>query len=354
MVARAMFVVAIMQALLQGCASEPMVLRLASNTNADLVWPAPASGETPRYRWLGELTGDDNLTTASGKPPGALGKTLRWLVGLDADGRSRQLLQRPSAGLVDARGRIIVADVSRRVLFVFDQRQGRVETWEQADRDTRFIAPVAIVATDSGDILVSDAELKKIYRLRADGTPISAFGGGVLKRPTGIAFDHLQKRIYVADAYAHDIKVFDDQARLISSIGGRGEAAGEFNYPTHLAFADGRLYVTDSLNARVQVIDQQGQVVQSVGARGLYIGNLTRPKGIAVDASGRLYVVESFHDHLLVFDRNGAPLLGIGGTGKNAGQFYLPSAVWTDAENRVYVADMFNGRIAVLQFLGGE
>jgi DNA-binding beta-propeller fold protein YncE len=142
--------------------------------------------------------------------------------------------------------------------------------------------------------------------------------------------------------------------KLERVIGERGEGMGEFNYPTHLAFAYGKLYVTDTLNSRVQVIDAAtGKAVLSIGSRGLFVGNMVRPKGVAVDSDGNIYVVESQHDHLLVYNRYGQFLMGIGGTGQETGQFYLPSGVWVDLSNRVFVSDMFNGRVVLFQYLGG-
>ena len=140
-----------------------------------------------------------------------------------------------------------------------------------------------------------------------------------------------------------------------ASATGSGSADGEFNYPTHLAWAQGELYVTDTLNNRIQVLGAEGQVLQrKFGERGLQLGQLVRPKGVSVDGEGNVYVVESYYDSLLVFSAQGEFLMPIGGTGTATGRFYLPSGVWVDARNRVHVADMFNGRIVLFQFLGGS
>ena len=151
-----------------------------------------------------------------------------------------------------------------------------------------------------------------------------------------------------------DLKVFDDAGTLLRVIGQRGEGAGEFNYPSHLAFVQDELYVTDTLNSRIQVFAARTErPSRRFGSRGLALGNLVRPKGVGVDGEGNVYVVESYYDSLLVFSREGEFLMPIGGTGKSTGRFYLPAGVWVDARNRVHVADMFNGRIVLFQFLGG-
>lgn len=340
--------------LLAGCASEPLVLRLeASDAELGRVFPPPSTQEVPRYRYLGQLVGDGNLHSANGDRSTGR-KLFDWVVGLTGQSEPRVVLQRPQSGMVDARGRVLVTDVSRNAVYVFDQAAGRLDVWEQATPTQRFAAPIGIAAGRDGQLLVSDAELGRVFRLAADGTPLGEFGAGSLLRPTGVVRDSRLGRIYVADTHAHDIKVFDDDGRLVATWGRRGAEPGELNYPTHLALSNGTLIVCDSLNARVQGFDAQGRPTLLFGTRGLYVGNLVRPKGVAADDEGNIYVVESMHDTLLVYDARGELLMSLGGTGQDPGRFYLPAGVWVDARNRVFVADMFNGRVAVFQFLGGN
>jgi DNA-binding beta-propeller fold protein YncE len=331
-----------------------MVMRMdaaGQTESAKTVWPA--SPEIPRFRYVGQLTGDENFTPADIDSRGTAKKIFYWLVGLTGSNEERVVLQRPQSGMVDAAGRVYVTDVSRQAVFVFDQAAGELRVWERAEGSDKFVAPVGIAAGMNGQILVADAELGRVFRLDAGGNPLGSFGAGVLKRPTGLARDPARGLVYVADTHAHDVKVFDDRGVLQETLGNRGEADGELNYPTHLAFADGKLYVSDSMNSRIQILDTQGHVLGKFGKRGLYVGNFTRPKGVALDGSGNIYVVESFYDNLLVFGNDGQFLMPIGGTGKGIGQFYLPAGVWCDAQNKVYVADMFNGRVVIFQALEG-
>src|SRR6185369_14087582 len=99
------------------------------------------------------------------------------------------------------------------------------------------------------------AELGRVFRLAADGTPVGEFGKEALQRPTGIVRDAQRGRVYVADTRAHDIKVFDDDGRLLDTWGSRGDRTGELNYPTHMALSNNTLIVCDTLNARIQAFD---------------------------------------------------------------------------------------------------
>ncbi len=338
---------------LGACAQSPKVLDYfpqhpaASPTQ---VWP-PAP-ETPRYRFAGELLGEQNFVASSQAGPGATERVLRWLVGLgEARGAEPRVLARPQSGMVDDTGRILVTDPGQRAVFVFDPAQGRLDIWDRAEPGTGFRSPIGIAPGPAGEVLVADAELARIVRLGPKGEPRGSLGQGVLGRPTGLARDAARGLIYVADTAEHDIKVFGDDGALRRRIGRRGRAAGQFNAPTHLAFARDRLYVSDTLNARILVLSREGEPIRSIGQRGLYVGNLTRPKGITVDRDGHIYVVESYYDHLLVFDQQGHYLLPIGGTGTGTGQFFLPAGAWSDSSDRIFVADMFNGRVMIFHYL---
>jgi DNA-binding beta-propeller fold protein YncE len=319
---------------------------------AQLTWPA--APEVPRFLYSGTLTGEPNFLPPEGAAaPGVWQRLGRWIAGLDDPNAAPLVLQRPGAITGDEAGRLFVADASRQAVFVFDERAGELLLWEQADAARRFLAPAGL-AVAPGRLYVADADLGAVFVLDAQGRPLAEIGRGQLQRPTGLALDAAAGRLYVADTQAHAIKVFDAGGTLRQVFGGRGEAPGRFNFPTHLALSGDELYVTDTLNARVQVLRAaDGAPLRTLGQRGLVLGNLVRPKGVALDGEGHVYVVESYHDSLLVYNRGGEFLLPIGGTGRATGRFYLPAGVWVDGRNRVHIADMFNGRVVLFQFLGG-
>lgn len=341
-------------ACLAGCAQTTQIMHYgASNAEATRVWPSAESQEIPHYRYIGQLTGESNFKSQSTNS-NAFVNALRWIAGVSEPNRTPVVLQRPQSGATDDTGRVYVTDVSRKAVFVFDEVAGTLSVWEKATAKQRFSSPIGVALGGNNEILVTDSELGAVFRLTPDGKPLGSFGGNILKRPTGIVRDPQRALVYVSDTQAHDVKVFDDAGHLVETIGQRGGAESELNYPTHLAFANATLYVADTMNARIQIFDEAGSAKLEFGKRGLYVGNLVRPKGVALDEEGNVYVVESFHDHLLVFNKAGHFLLAIGGTGTGVGQLYLPAGVWTDKKNRVFVADMFNGRVVVFQYLGGS
>ena len=339
--------------LLWSCAQSPKQLSYFVDDplqKAEVLWPDLP--EVPRYRYAGQLLGEENFVSPEGDEPGTMTTVWKWITGLGQDTQAPKItLVRPQSGMASG-SRIYVTDVGRGAVFVFDRAGGDLLVWNQADGGSSLISPVGITTGKDGSIMVADSELQRVIKLSAEGKTLGSFGEGVLSRPTGLVRHADSGRIYVVDTREHNIKVFNDDGELVDVIGFQGDGAGQFNAPTHIALNDNRLYVTDTLNARIQVLDLDGEPLADIGRRGLYLGNLARPKGVTVDAEGNVYVVESYYDHLLVFNTQGEFLLPIGGTGREVGQFFLPSGAWSDEMGRIYVADMYNGRVVIFQFLG--
>lgn len=340
--------------MVSGCAKEKVMPTLIPQSDAKM-WPSKP--DLPRYAYAGTLTGEKDFIAKKpdeGRSTGEIFfEILTGLIFGDADYKE---LMRPVSGVVDAKGRVLVVDAASPGVAVFDMPGKDFEVWQRAADEESFIAPVGIAEDGAGGFLVTDSELKQVFRLDGKGNPLAGFGRKILDRPTGIARDPVSGNVYVADTSTHRVVVFSPAGEVLDVIGGRGSGPGTFNYPTHLAIAGGRLYVSDTLNFRVQVFDLQGDGSLSIGQLGINVGNLTRPKGVGVGPDGRVYVVESYFDHLLVYDSMGRFLLPIGGSGSGAGEFYLPAGIWTDGKGKVFVADMFNGRVCVFQELtgGGE
>ena len=337
--------------LISACAQKQHRFELAQQANekkTSLVWPmAP---ETPRYRYLGAIWGETNFKEIKGSE-GSLRKGVNWLGSFIFGDDTPLVLYRPQSGVYDEKNkRILITDIGHKKVFVFDLAKGRLETWE-GGLNQPFITPIAIVVLKNNQVLVTDADQGFILRFDSTGKYLGSIGENKLSRPTGIAYDAKDGRLFVADSQTHQIHVFAESGKWLFAFGGKGAANGKLNSPTHLAYANGVLHVSDTLNARIQLFDKTGKWLRSFGKRGLKVGNTPRPKGIAVDSDANIYVVESYYDHLLMFDSKGQGLMAIGGTGSKPGQFDLPAGVWVDQTDKIYVADMFNQRVEVFQYL---
>jgi DNA-binding beta-propeller fold protein YncE len=341
-----------------GCANSEKVrgdLRYgmaASPDGKQITFPPPPS--SPRYAYAGELIGERNFFFD--RPEKTLGqKFFELLTGVGNNSEREVELLRPQSVATDSMGRVFVSDMGQSAVVVFDPVEGEMRLLKRVDQNRVFLAPSGIAVGEQGRIFVADSEAGLVAQLDTFGRTFAPIGEGLLKRPTGLAYDKSLHRLYVSDTDENNIKVFDNVGRMVMTIGGPGTELGQFNRPTHLALWRSELYVTDTFNSRIQVFGtDDGLPIRAIGTRGTYVGQFAIPKGVAVDSDGNVYVVESLFDHLLVFNRSGQLLLPIGGTGYSSGSFYLPAGLWVDEGNRIYVADMYNGRVVTYLYLGGE
>ena len=125
--------------------------------------------------------------------------------------------------------------------------------------------PTGVFPGDSTQVFVADSDQARVFLYDSTGTMIRAFGKkNELSRPVGVAFDKTNKNLFVADSEKHLIVMFNAlTGEHIKDIGIRGEANGEFNFPTNLFIRDKRLYITDTGNFRMQALDLDGKYLFS-------------------------------------------------------------------------------------------
>jgi DNA-binding beta-propeller fold protein YncE len=219
-------------------------------------------------------------------------------------------------------------------------------------KDRRIASPVGLAFDDDDRLYVSDSS-GSVLVFGADGGFVRALvaaGAEPLRRPTGLAWSPARRWLYVVDTLAHRIHVFTAEGAHVRSFGARGEAAGQFNFPTHIFWAaPGELYVTNSLDFRIDILDELGAPLGSFGHHGDGSGDLAMPKGVAVDGEGVVYVADALFDNVQLFDRSGRFLLTIGGRGSDFGEFWLPAGRFISAGGTLYVCDTYNRRIQVFR-----
>lgn len=314
-----------------GCATAP-VRRVGERRADDPVW-LKAGGEQVRY--LGSL----ELPVHLGIEKGFFARLWTFLSGED----STHALYRPFGVAVSKTGAVAVADPGVRAVRLFVPSEGQDLTLGglESPLGLAFVGPL---------LLVADGATAKLTAFDAKtGAPHPLdWKLPTFSRPTGLAYDEARGRLFVVDATAHCVHVVSTTGAAPTVLGARGEATGQFNFPTHVA-VDGRghLYVADSMNFRVQHFDEALQFVRALGGLGDTPGDLPRAKGLAVDAAGTVWVVEGTADVVQGFDARGELVGVFGGSGVEPGRFWLPAGLTSDARGRLYVADTWNGRVQV-------
>jgi len=303
-------------------------------------WPGPPERPRISYLWsLSNLAGSESSMVSL-----FVGKREN-----SPDPRDAETLLRPYGLFVDETGRLYITDTGAFRVSVVDLNTGESFNITRTV-DGEFLSPIGVLRVDNF-ILVSDSRLLKVYKFALDGKPVGVFAEGFI-RPTCMAFDKKNKKIYISDTLAHKVYIYNTEGKRIGSIGHRGKGDGEFNFPTHLwVDKDGNLYVTDSMNFRIQVFSSDGKFLFKFGKLGEAYGHLEKPKGVATDSDGNIYVADSIKDTIKIFNREGKLLLFFGEKGTYYGDFWLPSGIFI-AKDYIYVADTYNGRVQVFKYLG--
>jgi DNA-binding beta-propeller fold protein YncE len=315
-----------------------------SERGNELVWP-PAP-ERPRIRFLSSFASPKDLKL---KRQSFFKTLIKKVIGIDE--RDPHMVY-PYGLTTDSQGRLIAVDSKLRLVHVFDLKQKRYMAIRPPNKE-RFVSPIGVALDAKDNIYVSDSYEGKIFIFDREGKLKDVIGQpeGIFKRPTGLAIDKAEGRLYVVDTLRDEVLAMDLQGHRLFRFGKPGERNGEFNAPTQICFHEGKLFVTDTLNARIQEFDTHGNFLFASGRVGDGPGDLDKPKGVAVDSEGHVYVVEGLHDLVQIFDTQGRFLLAFGGTGSQKGEFYLPTAIHIDAEDNIYVADSYNSRIQVFKYL---
>ena len=310
----------------------------ATAATGPIIWPAPP--ETARIAFVQNVLRPADL----GLKFSPFTRFGHWLTGSD---KGNEPLLKPFGLALDENDNLCVTDTGANAVCFYDYSRKKWQRWQKIGR-VQFSSPVA-VAKRAGAFYVADSGLGRVVVFGEDGklqVPITNH----LSRPSGLVI--LGDELFVADSQRHVVVVFDLRGTFRREFGRRGIGPGEFNFPTHLAAAEGRLYVTDSMNSRIQVFEPNGTFRGELGQLGDRPGQFGRPKGLAVDTAGRVYAVDALFDNLQIFDPGGQLLLSLGETGSQPGEFWLPNGIAINRQNEIFVADSYNHRIQVFKYIG--
>jgi DNA-binding beta-propeller fold protein YncE len=251
-------------------------------------------------------------------------------------------------GLAIYEGKIYVCDTGGSVM-VFDLEKKTFERLKGAEGQGKLLTPINIRIDKDGTKYVADSGRKQVIVFDRNDMYLTSYGIEGKWRPVdAVPFGD---RVYVADTENGDIKVFDKASgKLIKKIG----TGGVLDRPTNIAFDDeGYLYVSDAAKFQVVELDRDGHERGTIGKLGLNFGHFARPKGVALDRSGRIFVVDASFYNVQIFSVKRQQLLtffGEGGT--KPGKLILPAQVVVDYDNlkyfEQYVAPNFSPEFLVL------
>lgn len=320
-----------------GCA--PVNQPIFPESQSARVWPEPPN--TPRLRYVGELTGEGSLKA----PPKGMNALRAALTGEQV----QTAFVTPTAVAV-AGSVVFVADGQLHGVHRLDLEQRAYRLIQQADGQPLGF-PIDLLIADQR-LIVVDSLRAALFEFDLDGNFLRRWPVADLQRPSAIARDAEHNLFWVSDTGSHNCVALDRAGRVQARVGGRGAGAGEFNYPTGLCWhAATGLCVVDSMNFRVQELSADGRAERSFGRKGDAAGDFSLPRDVAVDRDGHIYVLDNQFENVQIFDAQGRLLLAFGQEGKGPGEFSLPSGITIDVLDRIWIADTYNRRVQLFQYL---
>jgi DNA-binding beta-propeller fold protein YncE len=264
-------------------------------------------------------------------------------------------------------------------------------------------SPVRLAMSRKGDLLVSDSRLEKVMVLdpvtlqpvrgfRVSGRPLavgvgrnaiyvgnarkrtvevydprkgtlkSSFGPGAVAKPTDLAVDLRARLVFVLDAGAMDVKVFDLRGRPQGTISGPGTGPAQLTNPTGIAVDEARAEVYVSQygvpggNAAIKIFSYDGAYLGEISGAGQCgmlgcSGGFSRPEGMWVEGRGRIYLADGLLAEVLIIDRASGEVVGTLGGRDIVPTLRFPTDVAIGREGDVYVTSVRTGTVEV--FPGG-
>ncbi|GHF57334.1 serine/threonine-protein kinase [Deinococcus metalli] len=179
-------------------------------------------------------------------------------------------------------------------------------------------APNAVAGDAGGNLYITMAEFRQgksgglVRKINPEGRELLSFGpyglsDGELLQPVDLAVT--ADAVYVLDAEAHHVVVYDTLGRHLRTFGGHGQGMGRFEKPRAIvASPDGQVYVLDIGNNEVQRFNAQGEYVSRYAFRlDRTSESLRQLDGLGIDQFGAVYIVDGVARKLRKIEADGTP-----------------------------------------------
>jgi len=202
----------------------------------------------------------------------------------------------------------------------------------------QFNEPVGIAIDPAGNLFVADKNNHRIEKFARDGTFLQTWGqhgeqDGQFQEPHDVAADG--EFVYVADTWNQRVQVFDRDGAHVFNITGEPSLSS----PRGVFVKDKLIYIAEAGAGQVSVYDRAGKLQRTIGTKGGDApGHLIEPVDVAVEPHGDVWVVNSGNNRLEHFAPDGTPRGAIA-VPDWTGPRLKEVALAIDADGTLYLSD---------------
>ena len=305
--------------------------------------------------------------------------------------------------LDSSNGNVFVADSSNQRIRLINMTSGNVSTIAGNGFTSFNNGPISqalfnlpfgiIFDPTSGNIFVSDQGNNMIRMINMTSGIVSTIAGSIgeintapalqaaFLRPAGIAFDSINRNLYIADSGNCLIRLFNITTSTVSIFA--GSTLGYFDGPVlnaqffnpygiALDPSNGNVFVADSGNNVIRLINATSSTVSTIagyGSLGYYDGPATNaefdyPYSLAFDSANRyLYIADTDNSAIRLLNMTSAQVSTVAGNGysgyfdgpASSALFSYPRGIAFNATTgNLYIADSGNNAIRIINLASGN
>jgi DNA-binding beta-propeller fold protein YncE len=253
----------------------------------------------------------------------------------------------PSSVAVTRNGNLLVFNRGRQPLMEFDAKGALVRAFGEG----MYVRPHGMRIDPEGNIWTTDVAGHTVTKMSPRGDVLMTLGARgkpgswnattqLMQEPADLAFGP-NGDVFVVQGHGRGegrVLRFDRAGTLITSWGGTGKAAGQFDQPHSIVVESGQVLVADRENRRVQIFDLNGKYLKEWKFAGL-------PCGLFVAPDRQIYMASGFAGQILRLDANGKAVAMMGQPGKGLGEFGEAHYMTITPNGDIYVADTINAAL---------
>ena len=229
---------------------------------------------------------------------------------------------------------------------------------------------------NTGNVYITDKDNHRVQVFSCNGDYLFKFSEK-MNEPVGICIS--QNKVFVTQCSGHCINMYEQEGKLIKSVGSKGNGRAQFKYSNGLDVSDrnNTIYVCDCYNHRIQILTEELKYRSMLGidllkyprdvkvtrdrvlvldesdpcmfvfnsdhvltnrliTRG--VGRQTRnPCRFDIDREYNIIMSDCINHCVYVFNQDGEQIHKFGNGGQGIGEFYYPFGIALDNTGRIIV-----------------